>query len=610
MEKTTHIHNMEANIAVDMVYTPLQAVTLHSSNSINTGSQVAGVLYIHVHSASNLPSQDVDGLCDPYCVILANKNKIFTTHFVLDNCSPSWETGKEIFVSDFTQVNLTFIVCDWDGPLAERDFIALAKLNLQADTPEILHKKLDLEVDGCITKDGHPFGQITVSVVFRPVSSVAQANIAITTPSLDTMVGTIETPLASRKSEKTLQTKKTAKHMIGKRLNGKDKATLEVSILQGRELVPRNASNLSNPYITIKYGSDVKFKTRTVKKTLDPEWNETVSLSCPSPAESIRVECWSKDRFSDNLMGSAVFDMDSVVQFEDGPKWCKLEHTSSGEILIMIRKIEFSNVADESLATEAKVDTLSVASSVGAETGSPDSDSSSHNTPQIVITSTPSSTPSEGVEIADPQSSLTSSSTSSANNRRVIRRRYSMAATVNDVIGENVDGAQSRSTELLNGGGHPTIRRGAESVSNLSRSASATKRVQQQPSLYYYVSGQVIEVEGLKGELDHLELYIKVRLNVHPMYQRQQKFSRGPVIHKTRILRGSSRLQWKEDFMVKDNPIPSDSLMTIDLKSGSKVNIGTHAITLDKFFDGQLKAQRWLDIGNDMKLSLRLMRQS
>ena len=31
-----------------------------------------------------------------------------------------------------TQVSLSFIVCDWDGPLAERDFIAMAKLNLQA----------------------------------------------------------------------------------------------------------------------------------------------------------------------------------------------------------------------------------------------------------------------------------------------------------------------------------------------------------------------------------------------------------------------------------------------------------------------------------------------
>ena len=49
---------------------------------------------------------------------------------------------------------------------------------------------------------------------------------------------------------------------------------------------------------------------------------------------------------------------------------------------------------------------------------------------------------------------------------------------------------------------------------------------------------------------------------------------------------------------VKDNPVPSDSLLTLDLKSGSKVNIGTHAVTLEKFFDGQLKAQRWLDIGN------------
>ena len=49
---------------------------------------------------------------------------------------------------------------------------------------------------------------------------------------------------------------------------------------------------------------------------------------------------------------------------------------------------------------------------------------------------------------------------------------------------------------------------------------------------------------------DHLELYVKVRLNTRPTYQRQQKFGRGPVIHKTRVLRGSSNPQWREDFMV------------------------------------------------------------
>ncbi len=50
--------------------------------------------------------------------------------------------------------------------------------------------------------------------------------------------------------------------------------------------------------------------------------------------------------------------------------------------------------------------------------------------------------------------------------------------------------------------------------------------------------------------IDHLELYIKVRLNTRPSYQRQQRFGRGPVVHKTRVLRGSRNPQWKEDFMV------------------------------------------------------------
>ena len=49
---------------------------------------------------------------------------------------------------------------------------------------------------------------------------------------------------------------------------------------------------------------------------------------------------------------------------------------------------------------------------------------------------------------------------------------------------------------------------------------------------------------------DHMELYVKVRLNTRPSYQRQHKFGRGPVVHKTRVLRGSHNPQWREDFMV------------------------------------------------------------
>ncbi len=61
---------------------------------------------------------------------------------------------------------------------------------------------------------------------------------------------------------------------------------------------------------------------------------------------------------------------------------------------------------------------------------------------------------------------------------------------------------------------------------------------------------------------------------------------------------------------VKESPVPSDSLLTIDLKSGSKVNIGTHAITLDKFFDGQAKATKSLDIGNGIHSRFSLTSQN
>ena len=51
-------------------------------------------------------------------------------------------------------------------------------------------------------------------------------------------------------------------------------------------------------------------------------------------------------------------------------------------------------------------------------------------------------------------------------------------------------------------------------------------------------------------------------------------------------------------LQVRESPVPSDSLLTVDLKSGSKINIGTNGVTLDKFFEGNLKATKSLDLGN------------
>ena len=128
------MHNPEANLGLDFDYTPLPAFSLHTRNhfqplqglsvSVSLYSDcvclkvtatdlliqctfssstspplpppplaspfscpspslalptVAGVLYVHVHSGSDLVSTDPDNLSDPYCVVLANKKKVRNT---------------------------------------------------------------------------------------------------------------------------------------------------------------------------------------------------------------------------------------------------------------------------------------------------------------------------------------------------------------------------------------------------------------------------------------------------------------------------------------------------------------------------------------------------
>ena len=47
--------------------------------------------------------------------------------------------------------------------------------SLCQDEPQVLQKPIELEIDGTTNKKGRSLGNITVSVVFRPVDSVAKA---------------------------------------------------------------------------------------------------------------------------------------------------------------------------------------------------------------------------------------------------------------------------------------------------------------------------------------------------------------------------------------------------------------------------------------------------
>ncbi|AQK96770.1 GTPase activating protein 1 [Zea mays] len=88
---------------------------------------------------------------------------------------------------------------------------------------------------------------------------------------------------------------------------------LEVRVVRGVDLAIRDLRS-SDPYVVLRIGKAQKVKTRVVKKSINPEWNEKLTLSIEDPAVPIRLEVFDKDTFVDDAMGNAELDIRPLVE--------------------------------------------------------------------------------------------------------------------------------------------------------------------------------------------------------------------------------------------------------------------------------------------------------
>lgn len=83
---------------------------------------------------------------------------------------------------------------------------------------------------------------------------------------------------------------------------------LRIRIKRGIDLAVRDV-NSSDPYVVVRHGK-LKLKTRVVKKCLNPEWNEDLTLGITDPNQPIKIQVYDKDTFSfDDRMGDAEIDI-------------------------------------------------------------------------------------------------------------------------------------------------------------------------------------------------------------------------------------------------------------------------------------------------------------
>ena len=87
---------------------------------------------------------------------------------------------------------------------------------------------------------------------------------------------------------------------------------VKVRVVRGVNLAIRDLCS-SDPYVVIRMGQQ-KLKTRVIKKSTNPEWNDELTLSIEDPAVPVRLEVFDKDTFIDDPMGNAELDIRPLVE--------------------------------------------------------------------------------------------------------------------------------------------------------------------------------------------------------------------------------------------------------------------------------------------------------
>ncbi|KAE9613839.1 putative C2 domain-containing protein [Lupinus albus] len=103
------------------------------------------------------------------------------------------------------------------------------------------------------------------------------------------------------------------KEMGGKILMENIIGLLRIRIKRGINLVVRDV-NKSDPYVVVRMGKQ-KLKTRMIKKDVNPEWNEDLTLSVTRPLSPLVLTVYDHDTFSkDDKMGDAECDISAFIE--------------------------------------------------------------------------------------------------------------------------------------------------------------------------------------------------------------------------------------------------------------------------------------------------------
>uniref|UniRef100_A0AC35FVE0 C2 domain-containing protein n=1 Tax=Panagrolaimus sp. PS1159 TaxID=55785 RepID=A0AC35FVE0_9BILA len=107
---------------------------------------------------------------------------------------------------------------------------------------------------------------------------------------------------------------------------------LKIHLKEAHGLVIRDASGSSDPYVKFKYQDKTMYKSNTIYRSLNPNWDEEFAFLIDDPTYQLRLEVFDYDRFMmDDSMGNAIIELIQLKLFETHELKLMLEDENGSE---------------------------------------------------------------------------------------------------------------------------------------------------------------------------------------------------------------------------------------------------------------------------------------
>ncbi|XP_016900286.2 synaptotagmin-3-like isoform X1 [Cucumis melo] len=243
--------------------------------SISATRKPVGILHVNVVRASKLLKMDILGTSDPYVKLSLSGGGLPAkkTSIKMRNLNPVWNEKFKLIVNDPKSQVLQLQVYDWDK-VGGHDRLGMQLVPLKLLTPyEAKELELDLvkNTDMNDPQNKKPRGKLTVGLLFTPLREESMKY--------------LENSISDVKNEGK-STGEPENQILD------EAGVLSVTVQGARDV---EGEKHTNPYAVIHFRGEKK-KTKMMKKTRDPLWNEEFPFMLEEPPirEKIHIEVMSK----------------------------------------------------------------------------------------------------------------------------------------------------------------------------------------------------------------------------------------------------------------------------------------------------------------------------